>query len=972
MRALTPAELLSRLTKTSPQMMELAQALSLAVRLEPALIREVRLTLWPGSRATVESDLFFSPLIVQTTPDWICLGPQFAQALQFAYSQKINRRGTEIENALRVRRIIERIHCTAPVEIQSEEEVIWMSVRQEGGKRKTQKAINEKLRELLMRMLEGTQESVDLARWFASASRRLPQGAVETEAFSQMVLAASSMLGGRPIDAVSKPNLETFDTVARYLPQSVRRARFWAGLTTRGLHFRTSAAEGYRAIDVPRTSPVLLEVRSGQAAPHLLQLTPGRPAFAAMRVDQQVTIRTLTRDLLQFRPKAASPAAQSSAQPPYAETTPDAARGSIFISYAHEDQRWRNEVSRVLSDVAQLDFWDDTRIPLGERWEDEIRKAVERSTVVIALVSPSYLASDLFKGEVESFIQGLSQGRRTFTWICVEACNWQQSSLARFQALHDPNEPLSELSSERRTQVLREVTRNLDLLLKPPHATQQRPIFISYRRDDSTYADRLYEQLRSRNYGAVINDVSLNPGESFLEAVERSINQAEVFIALIGPRWLSARSEDGKRRLDDPNDFVRLEIATALRQGLAVIPVLVGDAQMPRVTDLPSGIVQLANYNAVLLRESRWDQDFDLLTDAIASRITSGSGKASSSGAGKRVFVMGSTDVATEREAVFQAGSSLGLNMIRWEDFTSTNLAPNAQTAASLESADVAVLIVGSRYGFIPGDEKTNPDRISVTEQEFRTARRSGIPVLAFFLDEDKPNEKISRLLDSPTRQFRDKVSKEVVTETFRSPEDLAERFSRTVTLLFQTSSADSSGRFKFDIYISYAHEDDAVLIGRNGWVANLRRALEVRLGQLLGRPLKVWMNRELAGNAAFAGDDLIPLTQAAALVAVVSPFYVNSEWALRELEGFWKSAEQQGRVQALGKAPLFKVLKTPIPTDLQPDILKHFLGYEFYKIDLETGRVNEFDETFGPEALRDFWLKLDDLAHDIATLLER
>jgi hypothetical protein len=64
-------------------------------------------------------------------------------------------------------------------------------------------------------------------------------------------------------------------------------------------------------------------------------------------------------------------------------------------------------------------------------------------------------------------------------------------------------------------------------------------------------------------------------------------------------------------------------------------------------------------------------------------------------------------------------------------------------------------------------------------------------------------------------------------------------------------------------------------------------------------------------------------------------------------------------------------VLKTPVPLDTHPPELRSLLGYEFFKIDPETGRVRELDEIFGPEAQRDFWLKLDDLAHDICYLLE-
>ena len=112
-------------------------------------------------------------------------------------------------------------------------------------------------------------------------------------------------------------------------------------------------------------------------------------------------------------------------------------------------------------------------------------------------------------------------------------------------------------------------------------------------------------------------------------------------------------------------------------------------------------------------------------------------------------------------------------------------------------------------------------------------------------------------------------------------------------------------------------------------------------------------------------------MKQVALLVTVVSPRYLKSEWTIRELNEFWHAAEDQGGVHVSNKARVFKVLKTPVPIDKTPPELRGLLGYEFFKIDPETGKVRELDEIFGPEAHRDFWLKLDDLAHDIVALLE-
>jgi hypothetical protein len=177
---------------------------------------------------------------------------------------------------------------------------------------------------------------------------------------------------------------------------------------------------------------------------------------------------------------------------------------------------------------------------------------------------------------------------------------------------------------------------------------------------------------------------------------------------------------------------------------------------------------------------------------------------------------------------------------------------------------------------------------------------------------------------------------------------------------------------FEGDAFISYAHLDNVELIeGHKGWVSNFHRALDVRVAQLLGKQPQIWRDPKLQGNDLFADALVDRLRRVAALVPVISPRYVKSEWTRKELSEFWQAAQKQGGIRINDKVRIFKVLKTPIPLDMHPPELQALLGYEFFKIDPETGRVRELDEVFGPEAQRDFWLRLDDLAHDICCLLE-
>jgi hypothetical protein len=153
-----------------------------------------------------------------------------------------------------------------------------------------------------------------------------------------------------------------------------------------------------------------------------------------------------------------------------------------------------------------------------------------------------------------------------------------------------------------------------------------RNIFISYRRDDSEgEAGRLFDDLtRSFGENSVFMDVSaIAPGVDFRQAIDENIASCGVLLALIGPSWASIKNKAGLRRLDDANDLVRLEIASALRRNIAVIPVLVHEAKMPSPDELPEDVKNLAFHNSVEITHVRWNSDVALLIDALQPYVTS-------------------------------------------------------------------------------------------------------------------------------------------------------------------------------------------------------------------------------------------------------------------------------------------------------------------------------------------------------------
>jgi hypothetical protein len=145
-------------------------------------------------------------------------------------------------------------------------------------------------------------------------------------------------------------------------------------------------------------------------------------------------------------------------------------------------------------------------------------------------------------------------------------------------------------------------------------------IFISYRRDDASYpTGRLYDHLHSRfPQNEIFIDVdSIKPGIDFVTTIEERVGSCDVLIAVIGKRWLSSADEEGSRRLDNPEDFVRLEIGTALRRGIRVIPVLVEGALMPRSGDLPEDLKSLVRLQALAVSHDRFRADSERLLDAV-------------------------------------------------------------------------------------------------------------------------------------------------------------------------------------------------------------------------------------------------------------------------------------------------------------------------------------------------------------------
>lgn len=110
---------------------------------------------------------------------------------------------------------------------------------------------------------------------------------------------------------------------------------------------------------------------------------------------------------------------------------------------------------------------------------------------------------------------------------------------------------------------------------------------------------------------------AIEPGKDFRKAIDESVATCSVLLAMIGQEWLETKDSSGHRRLDDPQDFVRLELASALRRDIPVVPVLVRGAKMPLAERLPDDLRDLAFRNAVELTHARWKSDVQALVQSL-------------------------------------------------------------------------------------------------------------------------------------------------------------------------------------------------------------------------------------------------------------------------------------------------------------------------------------------------------------------
>jgi hypothetical protein len=176
-------------------------------------------------------------------------------------------------------------------------------------------------------------------------------------------------------------------------------------------------------------------------------------------------------------------------------------------------------------------------------------------------------------------------------------------------------------------------------------------------------------------------------GRDFRRAIDESVADCSVLLALIGPGWLDQKNENGERRLDDPGDFVRLETACALRRDIPVIPVLVRGARMPHCDQLPDDLKDLAYRNCVELTHVRWKSDVKVLVSGLRPLLADSGDTVAAGGSSSATDPKAAPEVLSRPPATAQPASSTRAGTI-----SGTKSVGDVACSATLDAEAVALV----------------------------------------------------------------------------------------------------------------------------------------------------------------------------------------------------------------------------------------------------------------------------------------
>jgi hypothetical protein len=310
----------------------------------------------------------------------------------------------------------------------------------------------------------------------------------------------------------------------------------------------------------------------------------------------------------------------------------------VFFSYSVKDHERVRRVRDALADKG-IDVFFDQQTPAGTDWDTWIRGELAKSKCAVVFWSATSIASQNVRHEAELAknqrkliavllepIRALDLPMGLYPQLAANLSNWNGDyENEEWRKFLDQIEAKL-LQDNRRARTQRETALSLTTTeTSTRQVTGSARIFISYRREDSAgHAGRVHDRLE-REFGRelIFMDVDAVPlGVNFVKALREEVAKCDVLLAVIGPTWLDSRDEAGHRRLDNPNDFVRVEVAAALQRQIPVIPILLDGTKIPNAERLPEEMRELALRNGLDVRHSSFQADIDKLIRSLKRTAT--------------------------------------------------------------------------------------------------------------------------------------------------------------------------------------------------------------------------------------------------------------------------------------------------------------------------------------------------------------
>ena len=290
-------------------------------------------------------------------------------------------------------------------------------------------------------------------------------------------------------------------------------------------------------------------------------------------------------------------------------------------------------------------------------------------------------------------------------------------------------------------------------------ATEGGGIFVSYRRQESSHlAGRLYDRLADRfGEGQVFIDVdTIEPGVDFTEEILRAVAACRVLVAVIGPNWLIATDQRGRRRLEDPDDIVRLEIEAALARGVRVFPILVEGAVMPGREDLPESLAGLARRNALLIRHESFRYDAGRLVAAIERMLAApGTAAVANASAAHRVKSAGNAVGEVAQTGPGPARNDLGrpVQLLVDAEAIARSITDETWKASALSGiAEALAAIDPDRAAQLLAD--TERIALAITDESSKASALSDVAKVLAATDPDRAEHIARSITDEPSKAW--------------------------------------------------------------------------------------------------------------------------------------------------------------------------------------------------------------------------